>query len=79
MQFSEKNAQPDKFGLAHCILIIFLRKGKPGLTPRTEKVRGRRPGDGGDDPKGITALMGKLVPRGARVNLINLERTHGTS
>ena len=54
------------------ILNYILTKREPGVTPRTEKVRGRRPGDGGDDPEGITVLMGKLgLRRKRRVNLIN--------
>ena len=61
------------------ILNYIITKREPGVTPRTEKGRGRRPGDGGDDPKGITALMGKLGLRGAQINLRNLKRTHGTS
>ena len=61
------------------VLNYILTKREPGVTPRTEKVRGRRPGDGGDDPEGITVLRSKLGLRGVRVNLINLERTHWTS
>ena len=57
---------------------ILTKKETWGNT-QTEKVRGRRPGDGGDDSEGITALMDKLGLRGERVNLISLERTHGTS
>ena len=31
MQFSEKNAQPDKFGLAHCIYIYIYSQQDTGL------------------------------------------------
>ena len=58
---------------------ILTKRETWGNTPDQESKRKNKPGDGGDDSKGITALMGKLGQRGARVNLINLERTHGTS